>query len=106
MSKIYVPTNYVNHCNVFNDNYIRSYTNSNRTEWVDIYYKDNYALKSGYTNMSNPNVICDTLNTYTDNIYHRYDFDSIIVIFSFMLIFCFYFPYRLISRMFGRWLKW
>ena len=73
MSKIYVPSDYVNHCNVFNDNYIRSYSNSSHTEWVDIYYKDNYALKSGSTNMSNPNVVCDTLNTYTDNIYHRYD---------------------------------
>lgn len=103
--KIYVPQNYVNNCNVFNDNYIRSYTNSSHTEWVDIYYKDNYALKSGSTNMSNPSVICDTLNIYTDNVYYRYDFDKILVMFMILLIFCFYFPFRIISRMFGRWFK-
>lgn len=105
MSKIYVPEEYVNNCNIFNDNYIRSYTNNQRTEWVDIYYKDNYAEKIGSTNYSQ-SVYCDTLNSYTNNVYYRYDFDKILIMFFILLLFCFYFPYRIISRTFGRWLKW
>lgn len=101
---IYVPRNYVNNCNVFNDNYIRSYTNNNRTEWVDIYYKDNYALKSGSSNYSQT-IVCDNLNSYTDNIYYRYDFDKILLMTFIFLIICFYFPFRMISRLFGRWFK-
>ena len=73
MSKIYVPTAYKNNCNVVYDNYIRSYTNSEHTSWVDIYFKNGYFLKSGSSNYSN-NVICDSLNTYTYNKNHQYKY--------------------------------
>lgn len=42
----------------------------------------------------------------TSNVYYRKDIDSILVIFFIVLLVAFYFPYRIISRMFGRWLKW
>lgn len=105
MATLYLPTNYKNNCNVFYDNYIRSYTNNNRTEWVDIYFKDNYAERIGSSNYGQ-NVVCDTLNTYTDNIFYRYDMPYILLMFFILLLVCFYFPYRIISRLFGRWLKW
>jgi len=106
MSKIYLPTDYVNNsCKVVNNDYIRVYTNSTYTNWVDVYFKSDYMLKSGSTNYSQNNVVCDSLNTYTDNIYYRYDFCNIIIIFFILLLFCFYFPYKIIGRMFGRWLR-
>ena len=101
MSKLYIPTAYLNNCNVFNDNYIRSYTNSSHTEWVDIYFKDNYALKSGSTNYQN-NVVCDTLNTYTDDIYYRYDLSHTLIIFVILSYFIFYIPLKVYRRLFRR----
>ena len=105
MAKIYVPTQYLNNCNIVNGDYIRSFTNSQQTQWVDIYINNHYYLRQGSSNYGN-SYTCDRINTFTDNIYYRNDFDQILVIFFILLIICFYFPYRLISRMFGRWLKW
>lgn len=105
MGKIYLPTEYVNNsCKVVNSDYIRVYTNQNNTQWVDVFYNSNYLLKNGYSNYAT-NPQCDTLNTYTDNVFYRNDIDSILVIFIIILIICFYFPYKIISRMFGRWLR-
>lgn len=105
MAKIYLPINYVNNCNVFNDNYIRSYTNNSHTEWIDIYYKDNYAEKIGSTTYP-PQVVCDNLNTYTSDIYYRYDITNILICFIILAIIFVYVPFKMFSRMFGRWLKW
>lgn len=103
MSKLYIPTQYLNNCNVFNDNYIRSYTNNNRTEWVDIYFKDNYALKSGSSTYQN-NVVCDTLNTYTDDIYYRYDLSNSLIIFYLLCLFIIVLPLKIYGRLFRRFL--
>lgn len=105
MSKIYLPINYVNNCNVFYDNYIRSYTNNSRTEWVDIYYKDDYAEKVGYSQYSQ-NVVCDNLNTYTTDIMYRYDITNILICFLILSLFLVYLPFKMFGRLFGRWLKW
>lgn len=105
MGKIYLPTEFVDKpCKVINNDYIRVYTNNNYTQWVDVFYNSNYMLRNGYSNYST-SPQCDTLNEFTDNIYYRNDLDSILVIFIIILIFSFYFPYRIIARMFGRWLR-
>lgn len=105
MSKIYLPTNLLNNnCKVIYNDYIRVYTNSNYTQWTDVYFRNDYMLKNGTTNYSQ-NVTCDNLNTYTDDFYYRYDFDKIIIIFFIMVIITIYFPYRLISRILGKWGK-
>lgn len=70
MATIYVPSDYVNNCNVVNNGYIRSYTNSSYTQWVDIYVNQDYMLKYGSTNYANP-VVCDSLNSYTSNEYYK-----------------------------------
>ena len=103
MAKLYLPTNYKNNCNVFYDNYIRSYTNNSRTEWVDIYYKDNYAEKIGSSTYGQ-NVVCDTLNTYTDDIYYRYDLSNSLIIFYILCVFIFLLPLKIITRLFRRFL--
>ena len=101
MPKIYLPTEYINNCNVVYNDYIRSYTNNNRTEWVDIYFKNNYILKSGNTSYPT-NVVCDTLNTYTDDFYYRYDLCNSLIIFWFLCVFCFLLPLRILTRLFRR----
>lgn len=70
MATIYLPSEYINNCNVVYNGYIRSYTNNQRTEWVDIYINQDYQLKFGSTTYSS-NVVCDTLNTYTTNEYYK-----------------------------------
>lgn len=101
MAKIYVPTQYKNNCNVFNNDYIRSYTNSSRTTWVDIYFKNNYALKEGSTTYQQT-IICDNLNTYTDDIYYRYDLCNSLIIFYLLCIFIFILPLKILTRLFRR----
>ena len=104
MSKIYVPTAYKNNCNVVFDNYIRSYTNSDYTSWVDIYFKNGYYLKQGHSNYTN-NIVCDTLNTYTDDFYYRYDLSNGLIIFLILCIFIFILPLKIITRLFRRFSK-
>ena len=105
MAKIYVPTDYLNYnCKVVYNDYIRVYTNNNNTAWTDIYYKSDYYLKNGQSNYTN-NVTCDNLNTYTDNIYYRYDFDKSVIMFFILAIVLIYFPFRIFARAFGRWLR-
>ncbi len=107
MSKIYLPSQYLNKpCYVVNNDYIRVFETTNNSNNVvyDIYFKNNYYVKRSNSSYSY-NTQCDNINTYTDSVYYRYDFDKILIIFIIILIFCFYFPYRIISRVFGRWLK-
>lgn len=109
MSKIYLPTEYINMpCYQINNGYIRAFKTTNNNSYnvvYDIYVNQNYQVKQTSANFSS-STVCDSLNVYTDSVYYRNDFDKILVIFFILLIICFYFPYRIISRIFGRWLKW
>lgn len=100
---IYLPTEYVDNCNVINNGYIRSYTNQSRTEWVDIYINQDYMLKFG-SNQFGSNVVCDNINQYTDEVFYRKDFADILIIFVIMCIFCFYIPLKVFLRLFRRFL--
>lgn len=105
MAKIYLPTDLVNKdCKVINNDYIRVYNNNSYNSWTDVYFKSGYYLKSGQTTYSST-VTCDNLNTYTDNIFYRYDISSTLIIFYIIVIVCFYFPFRIFGRAFGRWLR-
>ena len=102
MSKIYLPSEYVNSpCKVINNGYIRAYTNSSLTEYVDIYLNQDYMLKQGtysygYTGQ------CDTINTYTDNFYYRTDFPDILLMFTIFVLFGIYLPFRIIRRFYKK----
>lgn len=105
MAKIYVPTEYLNSsCKVVYNDYIRVYTNNDRTTYTDIYFKSDYYLKNGQTNYTS-NIACDSLNVYTDNIFYRYDFDKSLLMFFIFAIVLFYFPFKIFARAFGRWLR-
>lgn len=104
MSKIYIPSDFVHSpCIIQNNGYMRAYTNNQLTNYVDIYYENNYALKVG-TSYNGYTGVCDTINTYTDDFYYRVDFDSILIGFSILSIFIIYIPLKIVSKLFiKRW---
>ena len=85
---------------VYND-YIRSYTNQNRTQWTDIFINQDYMLKDGSTTFTQQ-VTCDTKNTYTDNVMYRTDFTNILIIFIILSYISFIIPYKLFRRLWRR----
>ena len=104
MSKIYIPSDYIDSpCIIQYNGYMRAYTNNSLTEYVDIYYQNNYALKNGQSNYSYTGV-CDTINEYTDDFYYRNDFDSILIGFSILSLFIIFIPLKIVSKLFmKRW---
>lgn len=106
MAKIYLPTNLLNYsCKVVNNDYIRVYTNNQYTSYVDVYFKSGYYLKRGNSTYSPSNVVCDDINSFTDNIFYRYDTSNTLIIFFIITLVCLYFPFKIFSRAFGRWFK-
>lgn len=102
MSKIYLPTEYVNSsCKVINNGYIRAYTNSSLTEYVDIYINQDYMLREG-TNNYGYTGLCDTINTYTDDFYYRTDFPNILFMFLVFVLFAIYIPFNIIRRFYKK----
>lgn len=109
---IYLPsTNFSCFVTRDNGNTIRAYvqqpTLNNTVDYTDYYINSHYLYSTGTQTFNQYATLPTCMGaTFTDNVYYRNDFDQILVIFFILLILCFYFPYRLISRMFGRWLKW
>ncbi len=102
MSKIYIPSEYLNSpCKVVNANYIRAYTNQNLTDYVDIYFNQDYMLRTGYSNYGYSGT-CDSLNTYTDDFWYRQDFDKSLTCFLIIFIFVFVLPFKVLFRFFRR----
>ncbi|MBP3635816.1 MAG: hypothetical protein J6D28_05215 [Bacilli bacterium] len=113
---IYVPdTNY--QCFVLvNKDTIRAYEtkpyNPGYNHQIHINYRD-YYINSHYLYSDGSQTfndysqipICLDSNNITNDFYYRNDFDSILFIFVILFIFIIYIPYRIISRLFGRWLK-
>lgn len=111
--KIYVPqdTTY-NKCYVVqSEGVIRGYEEVpqvNRTiNYRDYYINSSYIYRDSYQTFSSYNTppTCLSSDVLTNDVYYRNDFDSILIIFIILSLFCFYFPFKIISRMFGRWLK-
>lgn len=113
---IYVPdTNY--QCYVLlNKDTIRAYHtkpyNPGYNQQIDINYRDyyitsNYLYTDGTQSFSNYSTIpiCLSSDIITNDFYYRNDFDSILFIFVVLCIFIIYIPYKIFSRLFGRWLK-
>ena len=109
--KIYLPsTNYA--CYVVRDsNTIRAYDTMPRqnttVDYTDYYINSHYIFNNGTQQFTQYSTLPTCIGaTITDNVFYRNDFDQIMIIFFLILMICFYFPYRVISRAFGRWLKW
>lgn len=105
MSKIYLPSEYINkQCKIVNNGYIRVYetTNNNQTNVVyDIYVNQDYMVKKTNANY-NSNTLCDTLNTYTDDWYYRVDLHNILICILILFIFITLIPFRIFIQFFKR----
>lgn len=109
MSKIYVPdmTNYKCYV-VQSEGVIRGYeqTPSYNTSinYRDFFLHSNYIYKDGSTNFGSYSTlpVCLAKETLTTDVYYRNDFDSILIIFLIMSIFCFYIPLKIFLRLFRR----
>lgn len=108
---IYLPsTNYA--CYVVQDsNTIRAYNsqprNNSSSSYTDYFINSHYIYRNGTQTWGSTSTLPTCMGaTFTDNVFYRNDMGDILVMFFIILLVCFYFPYRLISRMFGRWLKW
>lgn len=108
---IYLPNTNYSCYYMPNDYTIRSYHSTPRqnssSDYTDYFINSHYISRDGTQTWSSYSTlpVCMT-DTFTTNVFYRNDIDQILVIFFILLIICFYFPYRIITRAFGRWLKW
>lgn len=107
---IYVPdSNYACYV-VQSEGVIRAYEETPRnnitSDYRDYYIKSNYIYKDGSQSFSQYATlpVCLESSVITDNYHYRNDFDSILIIFFIMSIFCFYIPIKVFSRLFRRFL--
>lgn len=109
MSKVYLPTYTSNNCIVIYDkDTIRVYDSLPQYQQV-ANYKD-YYINSHYLVKEDSEVIesvpsCELQDNFTTNVFYRNDLMDIMVVFIILVIICFYFPYRVISRCLGKWAK-
>ncbi len=111
--KYYVPEYNSNNCVVYRGNgVIRVYEKKNFSQgtfnYIDYHIQDNYYTTTGsdtFSNYSQNYPICLNSSYVTTDVWYRTDIDSILVSFFIILIVCFYFPFKIFSRIFGRWLK-
>lgn len=104
---IYVPnSSYA--CYVIQDqNTIRAYHSTPRTNstitYTDYYINSHYLERTNTQTFGNTiNVNCLSSSLITDEVYYRNDFDSILIIFLILCIFCFYLPLKIFSKLFKR----
>lgn len=110
---VYVPSNACNCVSIVNNSQLRCYLDTPRqnttVRYIDFYYNSHYLEQEGTQTFSQYTTslpVCINNNNITNNVMYRNDLDSILICFLIILLICFYFPYRIISRAFGRWLKW
>lgn len=106
---IYVPDTSSYKCFVVRDsNTIRAYkekpVNNSNIDYRDYYINSNYLYQDGTQQFSNYTTlpVCLQSSELTNNVYYRNDFDSILIIFLIMSIFCFLIPIKIFLRLFRR----
>lgn len=109
--KIYLPSTDYACYYMINNNTIRAYENTPRmnssSNYTDYYINSHYLYTNGTQTWGSYSTLPVCMGSeFTTNVFYRNDIDSILIIFFIILLICFYFPYRIISRAFGRWLKW
>lgn len=105
---IYVPDlNYACYV-VQSEGVIRAYeevpTNNRDVNYRDYYLNSNYIYKDGRQSFGAYSTlpVCLSSDTLTNSVYYRNDFDSILIIFYIMCIFCFWIPIKIFMRLFRR----
>lgn len=113
MAKIYLPIEVnSNQCPVVvSDGHIRVYnsvpngTNQNVT-YTDFYIRENYLSSTGQTNWSPyTSISCLDRDQFVTDYWYRPDIWQSLICFAVIGYVGFILPYKVISRIFGRWLK-
>lgn len=106
---IYVPDLKNYKCFVVRDETtIRAYKEVPRKnsdiDYRDYFYNSNYLYQDGEQSFGNYSVlpVCLDNSVLTNEVYYRNDFDSILVMFLIMSIFCFLVPIKLFLRFIRR----
>ena len=106
---IYVPdlTNYKCYV-VQSEGVLRGYeevpTNNSTINYRDFYINSNYIYRDGSQTFGQFSTlpVCLSSDVITSDVYYRNDFDSILIIFLIMSIFCLYIPLKVFLRLFRR----
>lgn len=114
MAKLYLPEEInANQCvTVQAEGHIRVYDRRpngdtiNNVTYRDYYIRDNYLISSNTTNFSYyTNLNCLDNNQFTTDYWYRPDIWQSLLCFFIIGMVALYLPYKIISRMLGRWLK-
>lgn len=107
---IYVPDNTYACYVVQSEGVIRAYEQqpqyNTTTNYRDYYINSNYIFRDGSQQFGSYSTlpVCLSNDVITNDIHYRNDFDSILIIFFIMSIFCFYIPLKVFTRLFRRFL--
>lgn len=113
--KTYLPSDFINsnykyringdYYVVIKDTNCYQQYSSTYCDCVNVYPKFDYISSEVYScSLSNSSNYLSS-NYFTSDFYYRIDLSSILIIFLIFAIFIVYLPYRIMSRVFGRWLK-
>ena len=114
MSKTYLPNELINSNWGYelNEYYFTIHTNENCYQNYNTWYCDcirvYHDLDYQYSNRficSNNYSVSIPYSNLTSDFWYRKDISNSLIIFLVLFLFGIYLPYRIISRIFGRWLK-
>ena len=114
MGKIYLPIEVnSNQCPVVvSDGHIRIYdrvpngTSINNVHYTDFYIRENYLQSENTTNYTPyTSYNCLNIDQFTTDYWYRPDIWQSLLCFFIIGLVGIYLPFKIISRLFGRWLK-
>lgn len=88
--------------------YIRVYeqtpTSNSNINYVDYFVNYNYLSRSGTQSFGNwtTNVNCVDKTQFTDDFYYRIDFTNILIMFTIMVFFIIFIPFKIFTKLFKR----
>ena len=110
----YLPSDSINsnyRYSINNDYYLIRTNNNCYTQYSSTYcdcyyiYPKNDYIKSEVSSCNYNSGTWVNSSNFTSNFWYRLDMPNILLMFFILFIFGFYFPYRVIARLFGRWFK-
>lgn len=113
--KTFLPSEYINsnyRYRINGDYYVvikdtNCYTQYTTTycDCVNVFPRLDYISSEVYSCSLSQSSNYVSYDKFSDDFYYRIDLSSILLIFLIFSIFIVYIPYRIMSRIFGRWLK-
>ena len=114
MEHLYLPVDNINDyaCyTIVNAEVVRGYVtqprNNSSSNYTDFYINSHYMEITGNQTWSQYTTLptCINKNNLTNDYFYRNDFPDILIMLVIILLITVYLPYRIVSRLFGRWLK-